>query len=458
MTIYGVEIEDPFNIKTVNAFIESPPFGLFDIFNHLIYHAADYDKQGLAAYKSYEDYRLFEDGYVRSLETVTIKEAGIHLYVGQVQPSMRTKTEDKNDHYGLWFILEGKGPNKGTVIDAFCKCKGGRDGGCKHISAEMYSLEELLNTPGEMSVTSGPCLWVAKPKSSTEPCEVKELDVKKVNRPRATKKKKRKYTWLQHIDFDPKSKKKLGVHSKERLASFTRNATATNQEPSDRRGNPVILPLLKKLYLPIEVQDEEEHEKVENIGRNCPTMQSKVEKYVQENDKHTPQQLLNSLSFSDAEIDDIDKSTVCQWQCKEWHVHKMGFLSASKCKDICTRQTTLDKKNDSSTTLLAQSIVSNKPFEAKVIPDEPQNPREWGLKHENSARDAYLRVQQHLHHNVRLTHRGFRISPIKPFMGVSVDDIRSCECICECKTVIVEFKCPMFQREDPGSERSFPLT
>ena len=49
-------------------------------FNHLIYHATEYDKQGLAAYKSYEDYRLFEDGYVESLEKATLLDSGLHVY------------------------------------------------------------------------------------------------------------------------------------------------------------------------------------------------------------------------------------------------------------------------------------------------------------------------------------------------------------------------------------------
>lgn len=66
--IHEMQIKDPFAMKTVNDFIDSPPFGLYDIFNHLIYHSTEYDKQGLASYKSYEDYRLFDDGYVESLQ------------------------------------------------------------------------------------------------------------------------------------------------------------------------------------------------------------------------------------------------------------------------------------------------------------------------------------------------------------------------------------------------------
>ena len=79
-----MQIASPFTIKTQNNFIDLLPFGLYDIFNHLIYHATEYDKQGLAPIKSYEDYRLFEDGYVESLEKATWLDSGLHLYVGKV--------------------------------------------------------------------------------------------------------------------------------------------------------------------------------------------------------------------------------------------------------------------------------------------------------------------------------------------------------------------------------------
>ena len=71
--IHGVEIEDPLSSahECVNDFNASPPFGLFDIFNHLIYSSTDWttehDKQELAAYKAFDDYRIFEEGYVESL-------------------------------------------------------------------------------------------------------------------------------------------------------------------------------------------------------------------------------------------------------------------------------------------------------------------------------------------------------------------------------------------------------
>ena len=188
LIIHDMQIKDPFTMKTENNFINCPPFGLYDIFNHLIYHSSDYDKQGLAAFKSYEDYRLYEDGYVRSLETTLVQEAGVHVFVGKVQPTMRAKTDDSKDFYDLWFVLEGKGPNKSSVVEAYCKCKGGRDGGCKHIASAMYSLEALLNSRDEESVTSGTCQWKPKTQSNSEPCEIKDVVIEKIKAPSNKKK------------------------------------------------------------------------------------------------------------------------------------------------------------------------------------------------------------------------------------------------------------------------------
>ena len=110
VSIHEVQIDDPFSMTMKNDFTDSPLFGLYDIFNHLIYHATEYDKQSLASYKSFDDYRLFQDGYVRALKTVSINDAGVHVYVGQVQPSMRTKTDGGEN---LLFFMVHLGRSRG---------------------------------------------------------------------------------------------------------------------------------------------------------------------------------------------------------------------------------------------------------------------------------------------------------------------------------------------------------
>ena len=71
------------------------------------------------------------------------------MYVAKVQPFMKIKTDEGKEFYDLWFILEGRGANRGSVLQAKCKCKDGQGGGCQHTAAAMYTLEDLLNTRGK---------------------------------------------------------------------------------------------------------------------------------------------------------------------------------------------------------------------------------------------------------------------------------------------------------------------
>ena len=66
--------------NVVNDFTDSPPFGMYDIFNYLIYYSTKHDKQGLAAYKS-------------------TLEGNMHLFVGKVRPAMKDKTDDGKKFY-----------------------------------------------------------------------------------------------------------------------------------------------------------------------------------------------------------------------------------------------------------------------------------------------------------------------------------------------------------------------
>ena len=153
----------------------------------MIYHSTDYNKQGLAAYKSFEDYRLFDDGCVESLQTAQLNQESVYVYEAKVRSLMKIKTDEGKEHYYLWFILEGRGINRGSVLQARCKC--GRDGGCNHIAAAMYALEDLFNSRGKDSVTSVPCIWVKRSRANTQACEVKDLVIKKGKKPsRPTKK------------------------------------------------------------------------------------------------------------------------------------------------------------------------------------------------------------------------------------------------------------------------------
>ena len=80
----------------------------------------------------------------------------------------------------------------------------------------------------------------------------------------------------------------------------------------------------------------------------------------------------------------------------------------------------------------------------RSLPDHPpQDPRDWGLKHEETAQSNYRQAQQKQHHKLELESTGFTIFNEKPFIGASVDDICHCSCEKGCPSVVVvEHKCP----------------
>lgn len=261
------------------------------------------------------------------------------------------------------------------------------------------------------------------------------------------KKRKREYNWLQNIDYDPRPTKHRKVHSFKAMKTFTNNLNVKVSTP------PVILSLLKKHYLPTAGSKGFKKEP-EVLERNCGIMKEKLEQFVKQTTMLTPDNFLSFLSFTNEEIGKIDKETVDQWKCKSWFIAKKGFISASKCKSIVTRQTTLEKSNVTLVTAVAKSIVSDPLpiFNSKTMPENPQNPRDWGLKHEESARNAYMHVQNHVHYKLKLKNHGFIICKDKPFLGASVDNVRSCECSSDCKEVVVEYKCPWTHRLSDAKE------
>ena len=428
LIIHDMEIEDPFTTShnAVDYFNDSPPFGLYDIFNHLIYHTTDYDKQGLAAYRSFDDYRLFEEGYVESLRTKTLTGEGVHLYFAKVRPAMKEKTDDGKKFCELWFILEGRGPNRGSVLKAKCLCKGGQDGGCKHIAAAMYSLEETLNTRGEDSVTSAPCKWVKRPTASSKPCEIKELVIGKRNSPSKRKlfeetseqvntdkkanvqdkKRKSYHVYCENIDVDLRNEDDRNPPCLQSCVKFVQSLSADSADGHDT-GKPVLLPLLKELYLPSDGKEtinqtesskqknskSKETDSGSNVNKkevrydsrseseeNCITNAKKNEessagKLKDGNGimKKKLQDLLNKsntdvervasdirngdLFFTEKEIECTSSTTLKQWKCKEWFIQKAGFISASKAKRIHAIQTSLEQGKNRNVSNIVLDIV-----------------------------------------------------------------------------------------------------
>ncbi|CAH3140007.1 unnamed protein product [Porites evermanni] len=104
----------------------------------------------------------------------------------------------------------------------------------------MYALKDLLNTRGEESVTSDPCVWVRRPRANRQACELKDLVIEKGKKP-STKKRKRKQVYSQNIETDVRALEDTNPPDEEHLRKFTKRMC-------NLKNTPVILPLFKKLY------------------------------------------------------------------------------------------------------------------------------------------------------------------------------------------------------------------
>ena len=70
-------------------------------------------------------------------------------------------------------------------------------------------------------------------------------------------------------------------------------------------------------------------------------------------------------------------------------------------------------------TVLAKSIAAKPALNPTISkPDNPDNPRHWGLKKEDKARKCYSFVVGKQHHKFKLCHKGFQICKQKPFIGL----------------------------------------
>ncbi len=392
---------------------------------------------------------MFQDGYVESLLTETMSKEGVHLYMGKVKPAMKEKTDDGKLLYDCWFMLEGKGANRGSVLKVRCRCKGGRDGGCKHIAALMYSLEDLLNTCESDSPTSVPCIWTKKPTTDSRPCDVKDLKIKKCDLP--LKKRKKEHFYCEHIDVDVRHENDRDLPTTEAIQVFAQSLENTGMRPT-------ILPLLTKLYSQPEessgntcTDSEKTLKQPNNSEEQYGILEQKLVhvcdkrggKYL--NESHGD--ILTDLTHTQEEIESVSKSTVKQWKSKEWYKHKVGFITGSIAQQSLNMQNSLDKGLERKVSSLVKKITCQRACSSNQTVDEnPQNPRDWGLKHEDSARLSYYKVECKKHHKLSLISKGFLPSRKKPFVGVSVDNIRTCSCEDNCPDVVVEYKCPWKHR------------
>ena len=347
----GKVVVDPFAVKLLNDFSKLPPFGLMDIFNHLILSNDEYDKEKLASFRSFNEYTLFQDGYVRSLGTKTIEDNDgtmFYVVVGEVIPTQKEQTQEGTKHYKLWFILS---PN-GSVYSAFCRCKGGADQGCRHVGAALFELDDFLAN-NRISCTSLPAYWNPKPTPNHKLIPFKQMKISH-SRP---KKGKRKVTpndesWVDSFDPRPKkSRNDTPLSVKEAFAQQLREIDpeaailkflpCTTEEKNDPGCNFTNAPISEIS----ELGREEGSLKEKEVKNTCAkSILLKAEAFVAkknicvENVQGQAKAFCEQLSITKEERDTINNCTIGQRENKKWREMRHLMVTGTNIKQIYTRQ------------------------------------------------------------------------------------------------------------------------
>ncbi len=138
----------------------------------------------------------------------------------------------------------------------------------------------------------------------------------------------------------------------------------------------------------------------------------------------TSKELFLSMTLTQEDSRNIEKSTRDQRDNPLWHEQRLGRLTASSFHDIFVRKSNYDS--------LIKQLLSKK--DISHIPAI-----QWGVEHEDQAREAYTLKVTDQHEKFQCSQVGLVINTNYPHLGASPDGYVTCNC---CGHGLIEIKCP----------------
>ena len=441
----GLKIPDPFKMTSLsNDFSQLPPFGLMDIFNHLIMSKTDYDKAMLSSWRSFEEYNLCLNGHVQSLGVKTVQDLDgsiFFVFVAGVIPTQKEKTQEGEKCYRLWFVLDCNG----SVYSAFCRCKGGADQGCRHLGATLFVLDDFLSSQRK-SVTSVSAYWNPKPTPNNKPVPLSEMKMSHST----AKKKKRKVTacddsWID--SFDPRPMKhRDDITFKEKM-EFAKKLKTIDPYSGILDFLPPSKNSDKTENDPQQPENDISHLSVLTQAKNY--VKANIDR-LSENVTDCAEEFLKVLTFSNSDREIINKATQGQHKSKAWHEMRHLLVTGKTIKALYTRQNTVEKNPLTDVFLTVKNFMAQKEYnENQRYPDAIEH----GIKEEGNAKFYYSKVCEKQHSAFKLEEPGLLISTKYPWVGASLDGIGKCSCG---NPTVVEIKCP-FNGKDLDPKIAFLL-
>ena len=142
---------------------------------------------------------------------------------------------------------------------------------------------------------------------------------------------------------------------------------------------------------------------------------------------------VESIKVSPEEIDWVNAATVGQHKNDNWHEMRHLLVTGKKIKGLNTRQKAIEKNPGEDVTKTVHNFMSPKPL--KTYPAA----MEYGIRNEQDAKDAYMKIMKKKHANLTIEEPGLMLSEEHGWLGASPDGIRKCAC---CPNAFLTIKFP----------------
>lgn len=137
-----------------NNFSNVPEFTFGQLYNYFI-GKDNYTEESLRAFKSLSGFKLYRDGHVLRLQFHAVPSTNYCFFKFSVKPTDRSKTEEGMSSYNGFIIMK----DNADIHSAYCECKGGIDGLCKHVAAALFDLQATVCNNLLTTCTSTKCEW-----------------------------------------------------------------------------------------------------------------------------------------------------------------------------------------------------------------------------------------------------------------------------------------------------------
>ena len=403
------KIEDPLKIELWNDDMKLWPFvNLGHVFHYILQKKA-FESDYVGQYKVKKAFSYFKSGFVSQVVSAPGADKGTVILKGNVLPSQKVASAP----HVVWALLQ----QSGEILTAYCSCTAGLSRCCNHVIAILYKVEfavsEGLTSP---TCTEVKCKFNDMSKNVVKGCKVKDLIFEK----QILGKKITKSSINSHVKklFDPRGS---GVTSVVENDFF--------DEWRELKPTSGIL-----LYVP---------KKTDHV---CPPPLPKIAENVLEGKHDAPyesmvEKFMTQLSFTDIQLQELEKVTRQQSLSREWAIQRNGRLTASCHREIYDKVDRILKgqKNVCITYLLVKILGLE-----KSIQHLPQI--RWGNTNEENAVSSFFKEALKHHDTPQIYNCGIFICKQFPFISASPDRIMSCKC---CGSHVIEIKCPFGLKDTP---------